>query len=1338
MPLTPDPPFRVYSVAEGLNQKTVLAIAQDHDGFLWIATFGGLNRFDGRTFESYTTRQGLRQNLIQALFVDSENRVWAGDAAGGLTVIKDGQVVRTFAPEDSGRGVARSIIQVGDLLYIGSQPGGVRSLSLSNLDEGPVPIPDAPSEVLTLVARGDGEIVALSSIGLHLYRPDAKPQFTLIREGVTALASDASGRIAVGDQAGRVGWLEGNTINWLPTRYGGGVIVLAMKDGEITWLLVEGQGFRQFGDPDAPVLLPAGGDGYSLYDSEGVFWVPDSTGLARYLGSRFQHFSLEIDGVRPEVFSIVPGAYGDYWFGTSLGLLHADRDGLLTNTSDQLGIERREVRDVRLSSDDKTLWIGQVRGPVHAIDVASGTIRKTLGDATSLTVSLELDDQDRVWFGSYIGSLTVHDDATDTTWSFDLGTGASVYTLDFAQDGVMWFGANYNGIFRIDTRNADAEPEQVVSDASLGEEIYTQVVAGDDGVVWFTGIQGGVFKWQDGDVSRVVPETELADNTVYSIAPLPDNTLVLATSRGAYRFDLETETMEQYAALEGFVAIEAKVHSNFFDGDHSLMIGTTSGVTVMDVRVPMAGVGTPTPKITRRTVDETDVIAGSELPTDAAYKNVRIQFTALSTRNPLGLEYSYRLTGQSNEWSVPTQTTSIEYSTLKPGAYVFQVRARLPRGDFGDATSWSFTVPTPFWRTSWFIALATALAMGLIWLMIRLRLQSIARINRRLRREVAERTQSIEAGRHELELSYQELERESRQRQKADARRADVEARFHQAYQNSPMGMALVDTEGLVYDANPKMKTMFWPNSAPDDREPLVAVVAQADRERFSAYLESCADATTDQSSMEFDCLDAEDAWRRIDFHPSAVRDHDERLKYIVVIAHDVTESRAMTDQLEYQASFDELTGLVNRRAFSARLEEVGAASATSEDAFLMFLDLDQFKVVNDTCGHAAGDELLRKVSKLIRKCVRDHDTVARLGGDEFALILVGCSEEVAMQRAEDVRQSIQDLEFLWGQDVFRIGVSIGVVPVNHSIRDLNELQQLADAACYAAKEAGRNRVHLVAGKSDAVHEHRGEMRWVQRLNHAIDNDSFVLFGQCILPLGTPSISAERIEVLLRMRDRKSDRLIPPGAFMPAAERYGLQGRLDQWVVRNVIEVLTAQAPETVATQQYWVNLSGASVGDPKISHELVRIVEAAKLPRGCLNFEITETAVIRKIDDAATLISALQEMGCRFALDDFGSGLSSFGYLKRLNVDCIKIDGQFVRDITSDPTDRIFVKSIIDIAHTLGMRVVAEFVEDEKILDMVRALGSDYAQGFGVHRPEPLAKLVDIDPPRRAATLGG
>ncbi|MEL7313166.1 MAG: EAL domain-containing protein, partial [Pseudomonadota bacterium] len=1125
--------------------------------------------------------------------------------------------------------------------------------------------------------------------------------------------------------------------------YSGRISGITVRDELIEWVFIQGKGMTRFGDTSDSQWTSAATAATPAYDNEGVLWLPTRLGLLRYLGERFRHYALSYDGQSPEVFSILPAGEQEAWFGTNLGLLHVTADGELVNVSDQLGWERREVRDLKFSQDGKTLWVGHIQSPLYGIDLESMEVIKTLTDENALTVSMELDESGVLWVGSYLGKLDRYDQSTDTFTSIEIGSGAAIYGLDLAEDGVLWFAANYRGLYRLDTRDPNAEPEQVMAAADINEEFFTHVVAegsGADTQVWFTSTQGGVYRWRDGDVERVIPTEDMQYNTVYAVQPLPDGTVIATTSRGVFHYDPARRAMQQYNSEDGFTAIEGKAHAVYFDGGETLWIGTTSGVTAMDTSVPMAGVGVPNTLITNRYVDEVLVESDEPLSDDASMNRILIEFGGITMRKSTGLQFSYRLLGNGDEWSPPTSNASISYSNLPSGAYKFEVRSKLPGGAWSEADTWSFTVPTPFWRTPWFIASMIALIMAVTWGGVQLRLRAIENTNRRLREEVAERTRSIESGRRKLEQINNQLSAEIAERQRADAIRADVEARFHQAYQNSPLGMALVNPEGLVYDANPTMKRLFWPDADIHQQAPLISVVSENHRPMFEQFVgdfvSSASVADEVQLNMEVECIDARGRERRIDFHPSAVRDADGNLSYIVLIAHDVTESRQMTDQLAYQARFDELTGLYNRRAFGDALQLITESDNGAADAFLMFLDLDQFKVVNDTSGHAAGDELLRTVAGLIRECVRDNDVVARLGGDEFGMVLRGCTRQVALQRAEAIRERIHELEFIWDSEIFRIGASIGVVPIGSGDHSINELQQVADAACYAAKDAGRNRVHLVDSESDAAHEHRGEMRWVQRLNHAIDTDSFTLFGQRIVALDGAPDQPERIEVLVRMRDRVNNRLIPPGAFLPAAERYGLQGRLDQWVVREAISVLRQQDPRVVERQELWVNLSGSTVGDAKLSQQLIEQVKAAGLRPGSLNFEITETAVIRRIEDAIHLIGALREMGCAFALDDFGSGLSSFGYLKRLNVNCLKIDGQFVRDIATDPTDRIFVKSIIDIAHTLGMRVVAEFVEDDRILGEIQKLGSDFGQGFGIHRPEPLDNMVTLTTAIRNAGL--
>ena len=1323
--VAPDAPFRTYTVRDGLIQKTVTGIAQDADGVLWVATFGGLNRFDGKTFDSVTTRQGLRQNLIQYLMVDQANRLWAGDAGGGLSVIEDGIVTRTYEPGPDGKGIVRDLIEVEQTLYIGMQPGGLRRLALNDPEAEIEAVPGAPQAIFYLVPRSPQEILLVGeSRELFVYRPGHSQAFERIATGITALQGNGRGFIAVAHADGRVGALRGNEIDWFEGHYPGEITGLTFADDQLAWVFLERKGMSRFGQHEERDVVPVDWSISGFVDQEGLLWVSTRTGLARYLGERFKHYSLLIDDAQPEVFAIEPGRDGDFWFGTSIGLLRASGDGELTNVSDELGIDRREVREVRLAADNKTLYVMHVNGLVYAIDTETMAFRSLFDDDPRVLISMVIDQKGHLWAGSYYGQLYHYDPQDGSTRSYEIGDGAGIYAMDLAPDGVLWFAANYRGLHRLDASDETAQPEMVVPVEEIEREFFTHVYvesAGDEPVVWFSSLNGGVFRWDGSTARRVVDDPVLTDKTVFALQPLGDGSVVFSSSHGVYRLDWRSGRMDVYKELDGFVAVEGKVHAMHREPDGDLWIGTTSGVTRMDTTMPMRSPASPRTLITRKLADGELVPMAESGLTLVPRGRVQVEYTAISMLRPDEIEFSYRLDGRDSEWSAPTRTRLIEYSSLGPGRYEFQLRARYPSQVWSEPRHWAFEVPTPYYRTRWFIGICLLAAAGLTWLLIQMRLRSIARANRRLRQQVAERTESIDAQRRELESINQQLSCEIEERQKVDALRADVEQRFHQAYQNSPVGMALVDTDGLVYDANPALKNLFWPHAAQEDREPLLNVVSDRDREALSRFLDSF-DADGKQASMEVDCIAHSGERRRIDFLPSPVRNEAGQLQYIVLLASDVTESRAMTRQLEYQAHFDELTGLVNRRAFAEKLSQTAQDFAGS--AYLMFLDLDQFKVVNDTCGHAAGDELLRKVAQLIAGATREADTVARLGGDEFAVILTGCSQETALKRAEQIRESVAALEFLWDADVFRVGVSIGVVPVSDMSQDLNELQQIADAACYAAKDAGRNRVHLVSGQADTVHTRRGEMRWVQRLNLAIDTGSFELHGQRIAALSPVVQSQDRIEVLLRMKDHTNGRLIPPGAFLPAAERYGLQGRLDDWVVQRVIDLLVQQRTDGQLEHCCWVNLSGASVGDPAFCETLIGRVRDAALPPGTLNFEITETAVIRKIDDARRLIQALRDMGCRFALDDFGSGLSSFGYLKHLDVDGLKIDGQFLRDIARDPTDRIFVKSIIDIAHTLGMRVVTEFVEDDEILAMVTELGSDFAQGFAIHRPEPLSVL--------------
>ena len=445
----------------------------------------------------------------------------------------------------------------------------------------------------------------------------------------------------------------------------------------------------------------------------------------------------------------------------------------------------------------------------------------------------------------------------------------------------------------------------------------------------------------------------------------------------------------------------------------------------------------------------------------------------------------------------------------------------------------------------------------------------------------------------------------------------------------------------------------------------------------------------------------------------------------VIIAAYVVINAGARNRQLSHQASHDVLTGLLNRQAFEASLRmTMEHCEITPEKHALMLLDLDRFKVVNDTCGHAAGDALLKELSEQLTSTLRHSDILARLGGDEFGVLLRFTEPDDAKRVAEKVREAVQAFSFSWENKTFRVGASIGLVPFGHETISLEELIRTADACCYSAKEEGRNRVHQAEFNDETVRRRSGEMHWISRINDAIQNDRFVLYGQIIKPLNR-SLDDGRLalEVLLRMTDEYSTGLIPPGQFLPAAERYGIVPDIDRWVVSNSLRWLASLGNQAKHIR-ISINICGPAASDPQF-HQLVRErIQQTGVPPESLCFEITESVAIRSLSNAAALVNALGDIGCTFALDDFGSGLSSFNQLRHLAVDYLKIDGSFVHNIDRDDINRSMVESINNIGKKLGKRTVAEFVENDRIKKILQEIDVDFAQGFGLHKPEPLSDI--------------
>lgn len=544
-------------------------------------------------------------------------------------------------------------------------------------------------------------------------------------------------------------------------------------------------------------------------------------------------------------------------------------------------------------------------------------------------------------------------------------------------------------------------------------------------------------------------------------------------------------------------------------------------------------------------------------------------------------------------------------------------------------------------------------------------------------------------------------------------------------------GVITTDIAGVIDYLNPVAEDLTgWSKDAAEGKtfSKLITLIDESSRKEISDPVERCVRKQHAIRLYNHVLLAHRDRRKEysIEVTVSPIRNREGQLTGTVMVMHDVTELRGMARKLSYQATHDDLTDLVNRREFERQmndsLSEAGQAGVTHA---MCYMDLDRFKVVNDTCGHFAGDALLKQLGAELLPLIRDKDTFARLGGDEFGILFRECSLSEAERMADSIRRRIEKFRFEWDDKVFEIGVSMGLVAIDGSNDSIVELLSAADSACYVAKDRGRNRVHVYQPGDTTIAKRYGEMEWLQRISQAFEEERFQLFYQPIAPLSDEAKKmGGKCELLLRMMDQDG-KLLAPKDFIAAAERYHLMPTLDRWVVRNAFLLINDdQVVKEVGATSFSINLSGQSLGDDRFLDYVIEQLDETGVDTSRVCFEITETAAIANLARAQLFITKLKERGCSFSLDDFGRGLSSFGYLKNFTVDYLKIDGIFVRDIAHDPIDYAMVEAINQVGHIVGIATIAESVENESTLNLLKAMGMDYVQGSQVAEPRPMPKL--------------
>ena len=549
------------------------------------------------------------------------------------------------------------------------------------------------------------------------------------------------------------------------------------------------------------------------------------------------------------------------------------------------------------------------------------------------------------------------------------------------------------------------------------------------------------------------------------------------------------------------------------------------------------------------------------------------------------------------------------------------------------------------------------------------------------------------------------------------------EAKYRELFQNVTAGVFQTSLDGKFLSANPAMVRLL----GYDTEEELLGLDIAKEVYMYPDSRDNWSRTILEKGEIRNSelVLRKRDGTKIVVLeNAQAVRSHTGEVMYFQGALTDITEAHEQSKRLSYDASHDALTGLINRREFELRVERaMEDRKVDKTDHAVCYMDLDKFKVINDSCGHVAGDELLRQLGAVLHARVRQGDTIARLGGDEFGVLLNHCTRESAIQVSKNLLRAIRDFKFAWNQRQFPVGVSIGLVPIDDTFANVTDILSAADAACYQAKDRGRNQLHLYEPKDQTQGHYSGEIQWASRVKKALTNDEFMLDIQPIIPVKASAKGSRYLEILVRMRD-ENGRQIPPGAFLPTVERYNLMGQLDSWVLKNTLAELSKKSAQLDKIGRVFINLSADTLLDSHFAGNLSAILRQSEFPPTKLCFEVTEASAMTNLTKANATINAVRELGCRFALDDFGTGVSSFAYLKALNVDYLKIDGAHIRELANDKGDYEIVRAITHVGHALGREVIAESVESKRVLKALQEIGVDFVQGYTLAPPRPIEQL--------------